>query len=136
MITLQGEQTGLVEQVGSKRALVIGISEYNHLQPLISSKNDALELHNLVKSLGYGTTELIGEVEWEIMRDTIIDFFTNKMINTNDTLLFYYSGHGILDGDGDVYLATSEIDADTPYDKGFSFEELAKVVKKSLTNKI
>jgi uncharacterized caspase-like protein len=30
--------------------------------------------------------------------------------NPGDALLFYYSGHGVLDDDGEIYLASSDID--------------------------
>jgi tetratricopeptide (TPR) repeat protein len=96
-------------------------------------------MFELLSSLGYKTNnnhDLIGRVTWETMRDRIINFFTDQSINSRDTLLFYYSGHGIPDIDGDVYLSTSEIDPHIPYKRGFSFNELAKVIQRSTSSRI
>ena len=38
----------------------------------------------------------------------------------------------MLDDDGEIYLASSDIDPDEPYRKGFSFEELMKMVRRSV----
>jgi tetratricopeptide (TPR) repeat protein len=64
-----------------------------------------------------------------------INFYTDSTIGLEDTLLFYYSGHGVPDAENDVYLSTSEIDPDQPYRQGFSFYELAKMMR-SLSKKI
>ena len=70
------------------------------------------------------------------MREAIIDFFTDVNTKAEDTLLFYYSGHGIPDVDGDIYLASSEIDPDAPFRKGFSFNELTKMIQRSVSIRI
>lgn len=78
-------------------------------------------MYELLKSLGYeieDTNKLVGEVKWETMRETIIKFFSDRNNKSKDTLLFYFSGHGVPDGYGNTYLSTSEIDLDAPYDKG------------------
>jgi len=48
-------------------------------------------------------------------------------INPNDTVLFYFSGHGVPGDDGEHYLSTSEIDPDIPRRRGLSFDELMKI---------
>jgi uncharacterized caspase-like protein len=48
------------------------------------------------------------------LRRAIIEFFRNRNVKLNDTLLFYYSGHGVLDGYGDHYLAPSALDPFEP----------------------
>jgi hypothetical protein len=74
----------------------------------------------ICSGLGYEIShKLIGYVQWNVMRDTIIDFFSDRNVKLNDTLLFYYSGHGILDIDGEVYISTSQTDRDMPEKKGF-----------------
>jgi uncharacterized caspase-like protein len=70
------------------------------------------------------------------LRDSIFDFFDNSNTKADDTLLFYYSGHGIPDADGDVYLASSEIDPNTPYRRGLSFLELTKLMNRSSSTKV
>jgi uncharacterized protein YjbI with pentapeptide repeats len=124
---------------GRKKALIISISDYSKLRPLDFCKNDGEEMYDLLKSLGYeiaDTNRLIGEVKWETMREAILKFFGDRSIKAKDTLLFYFSGHGVPDGYGDNYLATSEIDPNEPDFRGFSFDEITKMMYKSVSTKI
>lgn len=121
-----------------KKALVIGISDYTNLQKLDFCKNDGKEIYEVLSSLGYEVSDkfrLVGEAKGEKVRDSIYDFFDNVNNNLDDTLLFYYSGHGVPDVDG-MYLASSDTDPDKPYRRGFSFEELTKMIQKSISDKI
>lgn len=96
-----------------KKALIIGVSDYNILKPLAFCKNDGGEMVEVLKSREYEISEtckLIGEVESSSMRSAIYGFFRNKNIKPKDILIFYYSGHGVLDAYGDHYLAPSDID--------------------------
>jgi uncharacterized protein YjbI with pentapeptide repeats len=123
-----------------RKALIVGVSYYtsSRLDELDFCKNDGQQMYELLASLGYEISEnnkLIGNVEGEKVRDKIHDFFGDSYINPDDTLLFYYSGHGILDVDG-TYLASSDIDPDKPYRRGFSFEELSKMMEKSISTRV
>jgi tetratricopeptide (TPR) repeat protein len=70
------------------------------------------------------------------MRDAIYEFFGNdKAIKHEDTLLFYYSGHGIPDVSGDMYLSPSEIDPYLPSKRGFNFNELTKLIQNSIAGR-
>jgi len=124
-----------------KKALVIGVSEYDNddIQKLEFCRNDGEKVRETLQAISYRVSEdykLIGRVEFDKMRDTIYDFFDNTNTKADDTLLFYYSGHGVPDTDGDVYLATSEIDPDSPYRRGFSFNELTKMMNNSSSTKV
>lgn len=123
-----------------RKALVVSVSDYGtRLQTLDFCKNDGQDTYQLLKSLGYevaGSHKLIGHVTYESMREAIMDFFTDANNKAEDTLLFYYSGHGIPDVDGDIYLASSEIDPDAPYRRGFSFNELTKMIQRSVSIRI
>jgi tetratricopeptide (TPR) repeat protein len=125
---------------GVRKALIISVSEYaTQLQPLSFCKNDGEHMYELLKSINYEIEDnhkLIGYVKYESLREAIIDFFTDIDNKAEDTLLFYYSGHGIPDVDGDIYLASSEIDPDAPYRKGFSFNELTKMIQRSVSIRI
>jgi YVTN family beta-propeller protein len=70
------------------------------------------------------------------MREAIYDFFDNPSNKPEDTLLFYYSGHGIPDPYGDVFLASSEIDPDRPHRRGFSFGDLTQAINRSVSIRI
>jgi tetratricopeptide (TPR) repeat protein len=80
--------------------------------------------------------KLIGRVTWDQMHDAIIDFFRDQNIKSKDTLLMYFSGHGIPDGRGDHYLATSEIDPYLPEKRGFRFDDLNGYMDKSISKRI
>jgi uncharacterized caspase-like protein len=87
----------------------------------------------------------------EKVRDAIYDF-DNVNNNIDDTLVFYYSGHGVIVltkyilhqlkyivynfSVDEVYLASSDTDPDKPYRRGFSFEELTRMIQKSISSSI
>lgn len=124
-----------------KKAIIIGVSEYddNNMQDLEFCADDGEKMYETLTSITYQIQDnhkLIGNVKFDKMRDAIYDFFDNCNIKADDTLIFYYSGHGIPDIDGDVYLSTSEIDPDSPYRRGFSFNELTKMMNNSASTKI
>ena len=79
---------------------------------------------------------MIGNVPFHLMREAIFDFFENKSNGPEDTLLFYFSGHGIPDAYGDVFLSSSEIDPDRPHLRGFSFEDLTQAMNRSISMRI
>ncbi len=120
---------------GNRKALIIGISKYDHnnkFPDLDFCENDANEVYNILKAQGYDIPEnalLVGRVEWSKMRDEIIDFFTDSTVKPDDTLFFYFSGHGYLDKNTSrTYLSTSEIDPKRPERRGIPFDELATYV--------
>ena len=124
---------------GRKKAIVIGISNYDLLQPLNFCKTDGIKVYELLRSLGYEILDkhrLIGRVEWEDMRNATVDFFLNRNVRPKDMLLFYYSGHGILDAYGDYYFAASALDPFEPDTEGFLFDELTRMINKSISQKI
>jgi tetratricopeptide (TPR) repeat protein len=102
-------------------------------------KNDGEKMYELLKSLGYEIADnhrLIGYVKFDIMRDAIYDFFDNKRTIANDTLLFYYSGHGVPTTDGNMCISTSEMKSDSPYFRGFSSSDLTRLIKDSVSIRI
>lgn len=115
-----------------KRALVIAISEYesDELSDLSFCKNDGEEIGALLKEIGYDVKkQLVGNVNGTDLQDEIIDFFQDPEIKHDDTVLFYYSGHGIPGAAGEVYLSASNIDPTKPMKRGFSFDELTTMME-------
>jgi uncharacterized protein YjbI with pentapeptide repeats len=118
------------EDRGQKRALIMSISEYDRLAPLDFCEKDGIKVYEVLSRLGYTVRDeyklIGGRIEYWRVRKAIIDFFYDRSINPNDTILFYFSGHGVLGDDGEHYLSTSEIDPDMPQGLGFSFDDLTK----------
>ena len=115
------------------------ISDYTDLQKLDFCKNDGREVYEILTSLGYEISDknkLVGEAKGEKVKDAIYDFFDDKRNNLDDTLLFYYSGHGVPDVDGEMYLASSDTEPDKPYRRGFSFEELRKRMENTIATRV
>lgn len=114
----------------NKKALVIAVSDYDDSSGLRSiefCKNDGQEMYNTLKKLGYDipdSRKLIGFVDSESLKNAIYDFFTTEDNKPDDTLIFYYSGHGVPDKWGKTFLAPSEMDSNHPFKTGFSFDDL------------
>ncbi|MDR4511920.1 MAG: tetratricopeptide repeat protein [Nitrososphaeraceae archaeon] len=122
--------TDVVNSNSSKRALIIAVSDYDTSSGLKSigfCKNDGNKMYEILKKNGYDIPDnrkLIGHVDSQKLREIIYDFFTNEYNKPDDTLVFYYSGHGIPDKFGTTFLSPSNIDSEHPFKKGFSFDSL------------
>jgi tetratricopeptide (TPR) repeat protein len=126
--------------MGRKKALIIAVSEYDNDIPLKYCEKDGIEVCKLLSSphLAYEIekkNKLIGRVKSEEMRDAIVDFFDNEEVKDEDMLLLYYSGHGIRDQRGNMYLSSSEIEPLLPAKRGFSSKELMTVIGNSPSSK-
>ena len=111
---------------GSKKALIIAVSDYDKSSGLKSiefCKNDGEEMFNALIGLGYGIPEnrkLVGYVDSPRLKNAIYDFFTNEDNKSDDTLVFYYSGHGIPDNWGNCLIWPHQIlISDHPYGRVF-----------------
>jgi Caspase domain/SIR2-like domain len=98
------------DKAARRKALVVGISDYANLQKLDFCKNDGREVYEVLSSLGYEISDenrLVGEAKGERVRDAIYDFFDDKRNNFDDTLLFYYSGHGVPGLNLPIYITSN-----------------------------
>ena len=126
-------------KTGKKKALVIAVSDYLNLPPesqLPYCKTDGEAMDSTLADLGYEiTAKRIGTINGEEFKDAIIDFFRDERLNTKDTLLFYFSGHGILDGRGGKYFGTTDISPNIPERKGTTFNFLMEQMENSISQK-
>ena len=121
-----------------KKALIVSVSDYENLENLEFCNNDGEQMYEVLSSRGYEIPEnrkLIGTVKDGTVRKAIIDFFRDDSNNTFDTLLFYFSGHGVLDGFEGRYFATSNINSQIPEENGIPFEFLTQQMDRSTSRK-
>ena len=121
----------------NKMALIMGMDVYdsNELEQLPACRKDAQDLYKLFITDKFDYTifknePIIGskldkEYGWAQVRADISNFFSSA--KPSQTLVFYFSGHGIPDGN-DVYLATRPVDPRNPFNKGFALSDLTKVM--------
>lgn len=93
-----------------KIALLIGVSDYEPgLNPLPSSVKDVDALQRVLAHPelgGFAETDItvLKNPQRQEMEEAIYQLFSNR--KKDDLLLFYFSGHGIKDENGRLYLAT------------------------------
>ena len=94
---------------GEKKALIIAISDYDNLpseKQLPFCRNDGEAIYRILEEQGYEIPDdwkLLGRVTSDRLKKAIFDFFRKKS-QPKDTLVFYFSGHGIPDGHGGIIL--------------------------------
>ncbi|AKG20671.1 caspase, EACC1-associated type [Calothrix sp. 336/3] len=98
--------------MGKKIALLIGVSEYDHgLDPLPGATNDVDALERVLKNPEIGGFDIVVPLQNPLrqpMEEAIFKLFANR--EEDDLLLFYFSGHGIVDRATErFYLATRDI---------------------------
>ena len=109
--------------MGRKIALVIGNSQYDDqgLAGLCTADVDVRELAGVLKSPEMGQFETVTEVANQsvaVVRRSIAHFFSES--KRDDLLLLYFSGHGVRDEQGHLYLAVK--DTERPLLAGTSIE--------------
>ncbi len=95
---------------GPRLALVVASSQFTDqtLQQLVAPGQDAADLARVLEDVTIGGFEvkvLINRPSHEVRRE-IEAFFAGR--KRNDLLLLYFSGHGVKDDDGRLYLATTD----------------------------
>ena len=93
----------------NKKALLIGNSQYEHLDKLSSPSQDIPDLAKKLRKMGFEVVELYN-LDEKSMKKAIKDFKKRLLRNPNAIALFYYSGHGS-QAYGESYLIP--IDGDT-----------------------
>lgn len=91
----------------SRRALLIGNSDYKNpeqFKKLNAPSNDVHDLAEILKSHGsFEIYDILVNGDVQKIRRRIDDMFSE--MKRGDLALLYYSGHGVKDKNGDLYLA-------------------------------
>jgi len=117
-----------------RRAVVVGINEYadkENIPKLEGAERDASEIRDalLGDRGGFAIPErhfLLGEkATCTAIRQAISDLFWAS--EECYLSLFYFSGHGIVDSYGNLYLATHDVRKNEPFIAGINQDELQRV---------
>jgi len=94
--------------MAKKTALLIGVSEYGeNIPPLSSPLHDVEAMERVLKNPNLGNfteVEKLLNPNSEAMKIAILNLFKNA--EKDDLLLFFFSGHGMINDDNHLYLAT------------------------------
>lgn len=85
----------LTEGTGNRHALVIGIDDYAHLDPLMKAENDAIAVNEALEALGFKVTLLTG-LGVDAFDEALAAFYNR--LSAGDTAVFFFAGHGVADG--------------------------------------
>ena len=120
-----------------KRAVVIGINQYSDpkIPPLTGAVNDARELRERLETLG--NFEIAPHhflLDQEAKCSSILKAVSDLLWRADqyDLALFYFSGHGFLDGYKNGYIAPYDMLREEPLVYGISLLELKRLVLNSL----
>lgn len=95
-----------------KKALIIGINDYQHFTKLDNCENDATDIHNFLTTNGFESTLILNATQKELLKH-ISDF--KSSLNANSISLIYFSGHGLQD-DGHNYLVPEDSNISDAYE--------------------
>jgi tetratricopeptide (TPR) repeat protein len=104
-----------MSQTSRKIALLIGVSEYGQgLQPLPATLNDIEKMKQILENLNIGGFDDVKQLinpNLEKMQTELESLFKHR--NRDDLVLLFFSGHGITDESGRLYLATCNTSKNT-----------------------
>lgn len=111
-----------------KKALVVGIDNYNGKCDLHGCVNDAQAIHKLLQKNEDGSRNFDVKTATDVAsKGELTDLIKDLFKGDDEIALLYFSGHGhVLDGTG--YLVTPDCDRYTP---GVSMIDILKIVNES-----
>lgn len=114
-----------------KRALIIGINNYEKAPLLHGAVNDALKISSLISKHEDGSpnfdTKIITSDTTIVTKKILKSLLTELLTKSAEMAFFYFSGHGTCTNLGG-YLCTYESDS---YDEGFPVQELLTLINQS-----
>jgi hypothetical protein len=117
-----------------KVAIVIGIDKYESqdiIPKLYGAENDAESIYNILKNkCGFEIKEghfLKGKgATYKGITKAISGLLRGR--EEYDLILFYFSGHGLVDHFGKGYFATYDVDPDDPFVCGIEMEKISEII--------
>ncbi|AFM03009.1 hypothetical protein Fleli_0542 [Bernardetia litoralis DSM 6794] len=116
------------------QAVLIGISSYpadESLHDLAAAKTNVDKLEKVLASPTVGINkENITTLHNAAQPQEILRVIKTAAQNAQKSLVIYYSGHGILDDDFNLYLSTSESKVEDIFFTGVSIDAINRVIQK------
>ncbi len=121
-----------------RSALIVATSEYDdaRLSPLDGPGRDADALRTVLANVEIGEfdVQLALNTPVDALRRTLETFFTNR--GRDDLLLVHFSGHGLKDDDGQLYLAAADTEIDRLLSTGVDASWVNRLMNKCRSEKI
>lgn len=119
-----------------KRALIVGIDEYDNVNSLAGCVNDALEMKAVLERHEDGSKnydcKILTSDSIRVTRKLLRHQWTELFENFTGDILFYFSGHGTPTDVGG-YLVTQDAETDDP---GLSMNDLLSLANSSKANSV
>ncbi|HXU84711.1 MAG TPA: caspase family protein [Verrucomicrobiae bacterium] len=123
---------------GDRKALIVATSEYSdpRLAPLDGPQKDAEALLAVLADTQVGgfDVDLALNESSAVLLETIDAFFQNR--SRNDLLLLHFSGHGLKNDDGDLYLAATNTKLDRLSSKAIEASWLSRQMARSRSERV
>lgn len=113
---ISGEHSAVDLKKSSKNyAIIIGINSYIDRAGLHTSVNDANMIACLLEFYGYEIIKLTDETAYKPTKNNILDgaLAKIKLKQNRGNVIFYFSGHGLLDNRGNFYLLPQDSNGNT-----------------------
>jgi hypothetical protein len=132
----QEKEEGSIQKA-KRIAIVVGINEYqekDEIPTLAGAENDAKELRKiLIANNNFKVIDdqfLIGE---DATRTAILRAISDVSHNATEAelVLFYFSGHGIVDENSEGYIAPYDMYAKDPFVSGIKMEDLRHAIERT-----
>ena len=122
------------QEQAKRLAIVVGINKYEdatEIPELFGAENDAIEIHKRLTTLGEFEVSpnhlLLGKnATYKAILKAVSDIFRQAI--DCSLVIFYFSGHGLIDENNDGYIAPYDMDSTDPFVCGIKMEDLREVI--------
>lgn len=110
-----------------RKALIVGLDDYP-TAPLKGCVNDAIRMEQTLQRNGDGSPNFsVKTITGEGTKSQLREAISNLFHGDNDVSLFYFAGHGFLNGSGGYIVTTDH----QKYDEGISMDEILNIANQS-----
>jgi Caspase domain len=122
---------------GKKHAVVIGVKEYERVPPLKFADKDARDVADALPKVGFDDVALFEDTDRRPDRPAIFAHLggMKSSLEPDDVLLFYFSGHGMMDENKD-YLLTIESSQDALAETALPVDRVVDYLRRSGSKRV